>query len=105
MGHTTGAAGGVDVHRTGSTGSLSDPRSRLQVHGRFRCHIRGRKHPDRSDTDSSTRSEWDCRAVRPDSSIRVPGLAVDPERPGIWSAPSPCSLIITTVGGLIAAWT
>jgi hypothetical protein len=36
--------------------------------------------PGRERTDSSTRSEWDRRAVRPDRSIRVPGLAVDPER-------------------------
>jgi hypothetical protein len=47
---------------------------------RLRCRLRGRKHPNRSDADSSTRGEWDRRAVRAHRSIRVPGLALDPER-------------------------
>jgi hypothetical protein len=44
MGRATGAVGGLNVRRTAGTSSSSDPRSRLQVHGRLRCPIRGRRH-------------------------------------------------------------
>jgi hypothetical protein len=80
MGHATGAGGGVDVRRTGGSGSCSHPRSRSQIHGRLRCRSRGRTHPNRSDADSRTRGEWDRRAGRPHRSVRMPGLALDPER-------------------------
>src|SRR5262249_49753534 len=58
-------------------GSVSDPRSRSQVHRRLRWGIRGRKYPSRPDADSSTGSEWDRRAVRAHRSIGMPGLAPD----------------------------
>ena len=51
------------VRRTGGTGSFSDPRSRSQVHGWLRWGIRGGRHPNRSDADSSPRGECDRRAV------------------------------------------
>jgi hypothetical protein len=63
----------------GRNDSFSDPRSRSQVHGRLRCRIRSRTHPNCSDADSSTRDEWYRGAVCPDRSIRMPGLALDPE--------------------------
>ena len=49
--------------------------------GGFDAVFEGQTHPNRSDADSGTRGEWDRRAVRPDRSIRMPGLALDPERP------------------------
>ena len=51
-----------------------------QFTGGFDARVRGQEHPNCSDADSSTRGEWDRRAVCPDRPIRVPGLALDPER-------------------------
>ena len=83
MGHATGVAGRLDDRRTGRPRSFSDPRSRSQVHEWLRRGIRGRTHQNRSDADSSTPGECLRRAVRQDRSIRMPGLALGPERPAL----------------------